>query len=305
MKWWIMADSVTSNDSDGSDDSRPKAKLALRKKTALEEQSSGPDSISPPSDSDQSLPAVKRESTIERIQFTQKSKREDQEKPISESTESSAEEVQKTVEGPEASHPAPHPAPAPSKRTRPDPQKMLRNKTQVRNAEIGEKKSGGAFKWLFLLILCATAGWFWQSTDWNRPFDIPFLADWLKSESPSDERPATLPLTPNEDSASNGFPNENEDAMDAAVIAGEEVLLSRRWTASAPPKARTAAFVESLQLSLIKVSGQKPGAFVNGIFYQPGDTLNPDLGLRFEGFDTDQKRILFSDADGVVYYYYY
>lgn len=62
----------------------------------------------------------------------------------------------------------------------------------------------------------------------------------------------------------------------------------------------TIAFLQNLDINLIKDAGDSPGIFVERVFYPEDSLLNSELNLRFKGFQNDPKVMIFEDQNGQV-----
>ncbi|HEY8993169.1 MAG TPA: hypothetical protein VIM71_00670, partial [Lacunisphaera sp.] len=67
-----------------------------------------------------------------------------------------------------------------------------------------------------------------------------------------------------------------------------------------PPPAPSIAFrgwVENLKISGVR-GGANPRIFVGGTSYQPGDLVNPQLGITFVGYNDGTRMLTFRDKSG-------
>src|SRR5690606_9189040 len=75
---------------------------------------------------------------------------------------------------------------------------------------------------------------------------------------------------------------------------------------SDPPRSPVAAtFVQALEIQMIKDSGSSQGIVINNVLYFPGHVLNPQLGLKFNGFSPENKELIFEDNAGAIYTRHY
>jgi hypothetical protein len=65
------------------------------------------------------------------------------------------------------------------------------------------------------------------------------------------------------------------------------------------PTLQFRAFVDHLKINGVR-TGPPPRLFVDGISCRPGDVLDHDLGVIFDGLDTTSDEIIFKDATGAV-----
>ncbi len=67
-----------------------------------------------------------------------------------------------------------------------------------------------------------------------------------------------------------------------------------------PPPAASVAFkgwVENLKISGVR-AGASTRVFIGGTSYTPGDLVNPQLGISFEGYNPETRLLLFKDKSG-------
>ena len=65
------------------------------------------------------------------------------------------------------------------------------------------------------------------------------------------------------------------------------------------PTLQFRAFVDHLKINGVR-TGPPPRLFVDGISCRPGDVLDHDLGVIFDGLDSTSNEIIFKDATGAV-----
>jgi 3-oxoacyl-ACP reductase-like protein len=65
------------------------------------------------------------------------------------------------------------------------------------------------------------------------------------------------------------------------------------------PTLQFRAFVDHLKINGVR-TGPPPRLFVEGISCRPGDVLDHDLGVIFDGLDSTSNEIIFKDATGAV-----
>jgi hypothetical protein len=65
------------------------------------------------------------------------------------------------------------------------------------------------------------------------------------------------------------------------------------------PTLQFRAFVDHLKINGVR-TGPPPRLFVDGISCRPGDVLDHDLGVVFDGLDSTSNEIIFKDATGAV-----
>jgi hypothetical protein len=69
-----------------------------------------------------------------------------------------------------------------------------------------------------------------------------------------------------------------------------------------PPPAPSVAFrswVENLHVSGVR-AGASPRVFIGGTAYAAGDLVNPQLGIIFEGYDSEKRLLIFRDKSGAT-----
>jgi hypothetical protein len=67
-----------------------------------------------------------------------------------------------------------------------------------------------------------------------------------------------------------------------------------------PPPVASAAFknwVESLKISGVR-AGASTRVFIGGTAYTPGDLVNPQLGISFDGYNAETRMLIFKDKTG-------
>lgn len=100
---------------------------------------------------------------------------------------------------------------------------------------------------------------------------------------------------------------EPKGAVDATVVAKDPVIAVQakpvepaKPSGPLPPPAPTTAFrgwVENLKISGMR-GGANPKIFVGGNTYQPGDLINPQLGIVFEEYVEETRTLVFKDKTG-------
>ena len=93
-------------------------------------------------------------------------------------------------------------------------------------------------------------------------------------------------------------PLESNELVPQATIT-EPMALSMRIEGTDLP-----AYLEALKLRKIFVSSNPEGIFINNIFYAPGDSLNPELGLVFEEVlsDGSAKQLVLVDSSNTRHF---
>jgi hypothetical protein len=71
---------------------------------------------------------------------------------------------------------------------------------------------------------------------------------------------------------------------------------------AAGPDPVVAAYVEALEVNLVRDRGSMPGVVIRRVLVTPGELVEPAHDLRFEGFNTDQRLLVFVDSAGARYY---
>lgn len=67
-----------------------------------------------------------------------------------------------------------------------------------------------------------------------------------------------------------------------------------------PPPVASLAFkgwVANLKIKSVR-GGETPRVFIGGTTYEIGDLVNPQLGITFEGYDIETRRLTFKDKSG-------
>jgi hypothetical protein len=67
-----------------------------------------------------------------------------------------------------------------------------------------------------------------------------------------------------------------------------------------PPPVATVAFkawVENLKIMGVR-AGSNPRVFIGGTAYAPGDLVNPQMGISFEGYVPETRMLIFKDKSG-------
>jgi hypothetical protein len=64
-----------------------------------------------------------------------------------------------------------------------------------------------------------------------------------------------------------------------------------------PPSNQFKAWVDNLKISGVR-GGANPRVFIGGTSYQTGDLVNPQLGISFVGYSTDNRLLTFKDKTG-------
>jgi hypothetical protein len=65
------------------------------------------------------------------------------------------------------------------------------------------------------------------------------------------------------------------------------------------PSATFKAWVQNLKISGVR-GGANPRVFIERTSYAPGDLVNPQLGITFEGYDAETRMLRFKDKSGAV-----
>lgn len=66
-----------------------------------------------------------------------------------------------------------------------------------------------------------------------------------------------------------------------------------------PPSPAFRAWVDGLRISGVR-AGASPRVFIERTAYSPGDLVNPQLGITFEGYNAETRKLSFKDRTGAV-----
>lgn len=66
-----------------------------------------------------------------------------------------------------------------------------------------------------------------------------------------------------------------------------------------PPSPAFRAWVDGLRISGVR-AGATPRVFIERTAYSPGDIVNPQLGITFEGYNAETRKLSFKDRTGAV-----
>lgn len=129
----------------------------------------------------------------------------------------------------------------------------------------------------------------------------------LQEEPASD--PNALPTPPPETAAGSDpstMSGGTEPAMDAGrVPTPQPPVRSGEPEVPVEVDPETAALVDLLDISMVRPHAAPPIIVLQGVAYSPGMLIDPNRGIRFAGFTTERREIVFEDADGARYFRYY
>jgi len=66
-----------------------------------------------------------------------------------------------------------------------------------------------------------------------------------------------------------------------------------------PPTVAFRAWVENLRISGVR-AGSSPRAFIDGTAYEAGEVVNPRLGIIFESYNAETRKLVFRDGSGAT-----
>lgn len=66
-----------------------------------------------------------------------------------------------------------------------------------------------------------------------------------------------------------------------------------------PPSAAFKAWVDGLRVGGVR-TGANTRVFISGTAYEPGELVNPQLGITFEGYDSATRHLIFKDKSGAT-----
>jgi hypothetical protein len=66
-----------------------------------------------------------------------------------------------------------------------------------------------------------------------------------------------------------------------------------------PPSAAFKAWVDALRVGGVR-AGANTRVFIGGTAYEPGELVNPQLGIIFEGYDSATRHLIFKDKSGAT-----
>jgi hypothetical protein len=189
---------------------------------------------------------------------------------------------------------APVPAPPP-KAIKEKTRSSLRSKTSVKQKD--EKTPSHLPKiFLVLIILFASLCYFLYSSFVSESVDDTNLTENTSSQV---EDAGEESIASEQENSTPPFARETESTTDQSP-SNQNFLAS-----SADTNPQIAAFIDSLEINVVKVSGDNQGVFINRIFYKTGEEINNELGIIFVGFETARNELVFSDFNGAFYYRYY
>jgi cytoskeletal protein RodZ len=107
----------------------------------------------------------------------------------------------------------------------------------------------------------------------------------------------TSPVTPSPAETATTAPVEPAAGASAAVSSAP-VPVEPEQTAP-PPSPAFRAWVDGLRISGVR-AGANPRVFIERTAYSPGDLVNPQLGITFEGYNAETRKLSFKDRTGAV-----
>lgn len=90
-----------------------------------------------------------------------------------------------------------------------------------------------------------------------------------------------------------------EPAAGAATAVSPAPIPVEPEKVAPPPSPAFRAWVDGLRISGVR-AGASPRVFIERTAYSPGDLVNPQLGITFEGYNAETRKLSFKDRTGAV-----